>query len=265
MVFTFDFKPFENMNIQGVALALYCHPSDKPDAHTDRTYQGIVMNEPHGRRIYYFSDGTELLTEPYEIFFLPKGSTYRVVPLHSMERDSGCYCINFISDISSAPFSVKPKNPETYLNLFNTASRLWRSMDRTAHNVAARTVLDVLLGLEKESRGAYMPNSKDAILAPAMEKIKSSYTERNLSVKTLAKLCGISETYFRQLFFSRYGATPKEYLINLRIRYAKELLSSGELSVSGVAFMCGYSEPCHFSREFSRITGVCPSDYLACK
>ena len=250
------------MNINGVALALYCKTSDKPDAHADRTYQGIVMNEPHGRRIYYFSDGTELLTEPNEIFFLPKGSTYRVVPLHNMEPDSGCYCINFISDIKALPFSVKPKNPEHYLKLFDTASRLWRSMDKTAHNLVARTVYDIILGLEKDTRGAYMPNSKDALLEPAMERIQNGYTDPELSIKELASLCGVSETYFRKLFAAKHGTTPKEYLINLRIRYAKKLLSSGELSVSAVAFMCGYTEPCHFSREFSRITGICPSDYL---
>ena len=54
---------------------------------------------------------------------------------------------------------------------------------------------------------------------------------------------------FMLLSATPFGKNPKEYLIEKRMSYAKQLLSSGQFSVSEVAQLCGYFEPCHFSRE----------------
>ena len=261
----FNYEDFSEMNIGFAALAIYCAPSEKGDAHTNRTYQGIVMNEARGRRIYTFSDGSTLLTEGYDIFFLPKGSTYKVQPLGATEHDSGCYCINFDADIVSAPFKIQPKNPEYFLKIFENAARLWKRMDKTAYNIAIRSVYDIIIGIEKENKRIYMPNKKEAILAPALKKIKSDYTESEISIKELAELAGVSEVYFRRLFFEKFGITPQEYIINMKIRYAKELLYSGGFSVRRVGELCGYPEPCHFSREFARVVGISPTEYVRSK
>ena len=45
------------------------------------------------------------------------------------------------------------------------------------------------------------------------------------------------------------------------MEYAKQLLILGEFEISEIAELCGYSEPCHFLREFSRRVGVNPSQY----
>ena len=103
------FEKFENVIINNIAIALYVNASIKQDVHIDRPYHGLVMNEPHGRRIYYFSDGREMRTEGGEVFFLPKGSSYRVKPLATDYPDFGCYAINFLADIDHEPFTIKPK------------------------------------------------------------------------------------------------------------------------------------------------------------
>ena len=257
----FKYDSFKSMTVTSVAVALYVDPSPNPDAHTDRTYQGLIMNEPHGKRTYYFSDGRVMETEGNDIFFLPKGSTYRVEPTHNMEPDSGCYAINFEASISSPPFVIKPRDPDTELKLFDTAAKLWKAMDPTARNFAIKSIYDTILSLEKDSRRAYMPGARERLLSPAIETISNSYTDHELTVKKLASLCGVSEVYFRKLFYAKFGTSPKEYLIKLRIKYAKSLLRSGEFSISRVAEMCGYREACHFSREFSRLAGVSPSEY----
>ena len=82
-----------------------------------------------------------------------------------------------------------------------------------------------------------------------------------LTVSSLAALCGISEVYFRKLFFVRFGTSPKDYIISLRTGYAKQLLAYEALSVGQVAEACGYVEPAHFSREFARRVGCAPRDY----
>ena len=67
--------------------------------------------------------------------------------------------------------------------------------------------------------------------------------------------------YLRRLFCDRFGMGPKEYVIERRLSYAVRLLESGQFSVGEIAGMCGYAEPCHFSREFSRRYGMSPNEY----
>ncbi|MBE6591666.1 MAG: helix-turn-helix transcriptional regulator, partial [Ruminococcaceae bacterium] len=74
-------------------------------------------------------------------------------------------------------------------------------------------------------------------------------------------LCGVSEVYFRKLFLNSFGVSPKEYMIQKRMDYAKNLLKSGDFSISEIATLCGYTESCHFSREFSKREGISPNQY----
>ena len=94
-----------------------------------------------------------------------------------------------------------------------------------------------------------------------MKAIEDGFTREDISVSSLAALCGISEVYFRRLFLAAFGVSPKEYIIQKRIECAKYLLLSGDFSVSEVAIITGYSEPCHFSREFSKRVGISPKQY----
>ena len=101
--------------------------------------------------------------------------------------------------------------------------------------------------------------SEEKRLEPAMEVIKDRFSDNALTVSELASVCGISEVYFRKLFQSKFNISPKDYLIRMRMEYAKSLLETGQITVSKVAELCGYAEPCHFSREFSKYFGVAPS------
>lgn len=110
-----------------------------------------------------------------------------------------------------------------------------------------------------------MPSEKEQMIQPAIDAINRDFTKNDLSVKALAEMCGISEAYFRRIFTDKFSVSPKEYIISLRIEYAKRLLQSAQFSVSEVAQLCGYFEPCHFSREFTKYTGVSPRTYIKTK
>jgi AraC-like DNA-binding protein len=60
--------------------------------------------------------------------------------------------------------------------------------------------------------------------------------------------------------------TPKEYLTDIRISYAKKLLREQDQSHSSIAdigVMCGYTDAKYFSRIFRSATGLAPSDFAA--
>ena len=79
-----------------------------------------------------------------------------------------------------------------------------------------------------------------------------------LEISRLAARFGFSEGYYFRLFKRRTGLTPAKYLERLRLEHAMKLFRHSALNVKRVARLCGYADPLHFSRVFSRATGLSP-------
>lgn len=241
-----------------IAIAVYVAPGTGRSTHSDRPWHGLVLNEPGTVRDYCFADGQVLHTGGGELFYLPRGSSYSVKTI----RSGGCYAINFEAEIAEEPFSVTVRNYEQILHQFRAAANGWKTGDPLWQTAAMRAVYDAVYQLLSRQTRQYMPESSVARIRPALERMNRDFTADELTVSYLAGLCGISEVYFRKLFLNLMGVSPKEYLIQKRIDYAKSLLMSGDFSVSETAVLCGYGEPCHFSRVFSCRVGVSPNRYL---
>lgn len=93
--------------------------------------------------------------------------------------------------------------------------------------------------------------------------IETHLASQALSNTQLADTIGVSEVYFRRLFSEQYHTTPKQYILNLRIRKAKQLLTDTALTVTAIAEQCGFSGVYHFCRAFKAKTGVTPTQYAA--
>ena len=248
---------WKNLVVTDIHLALYVAPASGSILHRDRPLHGFVLNSGEGVKEYSFSDGQILRTEGRSLFYLPKHSTYRV---RSVE-EGGCYAINFDAEISDTPFSVSFRNTESLLHHFKAACEAWKSKNDQANLLAMRALYDGIYQMQKEQKKQYVPKTQVSLITPAVEEIERAFTQNDLTVCKLAALCGISEVYFRRLFLQIFGISPKEYIIQKRIEYAKTLLSCGDFSVSEVGSLCGYAEPCHFSREFSKRVGTSPVQY----
>lgn len=98
-------------------------------------------------------------------------------------------------------------------------------------------------------------------LRRAVQIIKNDYTDPNLTNSIIANECNISEVYFRQLFKKHFKTSPKQFIIDLRLQKAKQLLSEGSLKLSAISESCGFSNPYHFCRTFRLHTGSTPSEY----
>lgn len=244
--------------ITAISAAVYVPPNySGKHIHKDRPYHGLVLNDADSVNDYVFDDGRVMRTDGNSLFYLPKCSSYHVEQLHS----GGCYAINFDAEIDDEPFCVTLKNGEPLKKSFKLACNEWRSHGSALQAAAMRALYDAIYLMNKESEQSYMQSTRQNLIAPAVEVIERDFTNQDLTVASLASLCGMSEVYFRKIFIHRFGISPKEYMIRKRMEYAKQLLILGELEVSKIAELCGYSEPCHFSREFKKRFGVSPKYY----
>lgn len=90
--------------------------------------------------------------------------------------------------------------------------------------------------------------------------IKEHYTE-DLSLERIADRFFLNQAYFSRLFKQYTGNTFTDYLIELRMEKAKELLALGKYKVYEVSKMVGYQSEKYFFRIFKQYTGCSPAEY----
>ena len=119
----------------------------------------------------------------------------------------------------------------------------------------------LLYKIENESLNFKLYDSNNS-LPDVIEYIQDNFTDPNISVEYLSKLCGTSTTYFRKIFAENLGVSPLKYINSLRVEYATELLKTGYYSIATVAELVGFSDPNYFSSFISKNTGHYPSFFL---
>ena len=99
------------------------------------------------------------------------------------------------------------------------------------------------------------------------EKIQAaiSIMSRNVSnaidILQIASNLNMSYSYFRKEFKKRTGTSPNQYFQDLKIKSAKNMLFSSNLSVKEICFQLGYSSPEYFTNLFKKHVGKTPVEY----
>ncbi|WP_405134544.1 helix-turn-helix transcriptional regulator [Nocardia sp. NBC_01388] len=84
-----------------------------------------------------------------------------------------------------------------------------------------------------------------------------------LDLDGLAAAAGVSKYHFLRCFAATYGKTPALYLAERRIERAQDLLRATNITVTETCMMVGYSSLGSFSRKFTDLVGMSPSEYQA--
>lgn len=96
--------------------------------------------------------------------------------------------------------------------------------------------------------------------------IIKNFTDSSYKIETILNSLNANYDYLRKLFKKEMGQTPLEFLTETRMKLAKRLLSTKEISeynITEIAEMCGFSDSLYFSRVFKKNTGYSPSEYAA--
>ncbi|MCV9933903.1 AraC family transcriptional regulator [Flavobacterium sp. LS1R47] len=77
----------------------------------------------------------------------------------------------------------------------------------------------------------------------------------------LSRMISLNEFKLKKGFKACFGTTVKSYVIELRMKHAKELFKSKSISVTEVAYKCGYKDVSHFSAAFKAFYGFSPQKF----
>jgi two-component system response regulator YesN len=87
--------------------------------------------------------------------------------------------------------------------------------------------------------------------------------DRQLSLNEIARFINVSPWHLCRLFRTGTGTSVNQYLLNLRMQKAKELLANTCLRVKEIMNQVGIRDESHFARTFKKLFGVSPSQYRA--
>ncbi|MDF2512390.1 MAG: AraC family transcriptional regulator [Herbinix sp.] len=124
-------------------------------------------------------------------------------------------------------------------------------------NLLNSIITELIIHNSSEHRSlSYMPD-----YIKSMVKYLDQHFKEEISLKLLAKNYGFSPYYLSREFKKYFGITYSEYLITLRLNYAKELLKYSELSINDITFQIGMNHVSHFINLFKAREELTPLSY----
>ena len=135
-------------------------------------------------------------------------------------------------------------------------------MDETGKTIEAAVaycgkILKKAIALRDENAG----DQNRSVLKLAVDFIDHNYMDEEISLNKAAHVANVSANHFSALFSQNMGQTFTEYLTDLRMNKAKELLRCTAMRSSEIAGEVGYKDAHYFSYLFKKTQGMTPSEY----
>lgn len=121
---------------------------------------------------------------------------------------------------------------------------------------AQKILASALVFRDRQSNSQYT-----SLIQRAKEFIESHYQNPDLHLDDVAAQVNLSPSHFSLVFSQEACQTFKEYLTEVRIKKAKELLRSTALRAADIADQVGYNDPHYFSATFKKNTGLSPTEF----
>lgn len=157
------------------------------------------------------------------------------------------------------PFSVGNQNP---LRRYIEKVRKEKSLLSVGYQ---DQILFLTGQLFVETYRLFLGNHPDSRANRRIENARESIMlepEKQWTLAEMARLSGYSPSRFSDLYKQAFGITPKQDLLNARLRLAAHMLKYTSASVTEVSAACGFQSIYYFSRYFKAEMGISPSEYL---
>lgn len=112
-----------------------------------------------------------------------------------------------------------------------------------------------------ESIAAYSDVRHTNLIHHCIQHIGAHYQER-LTLEETARIVCLSPDYLSRIFRQETGIGFRQYLNNVRITKAKELIQTTSLRLTDISQMAGYDDQSYFTKVFKRTTGISPNEYV---
>ena len=229
-------------------------------------YQVVFISD--GAGTFWSETGGEIPITAGSVFLLFPHIRHRYKPLPQTGWNESW--IGFSGDQADRLMNgfFDPKHPVIQVGMNSNLSDLFaNACDLARHEffgfrpiIAAKT-MEILAHVHSLSLGETLRSPRNEDLLRQTCCLLSDSLNRKFDFADHAKQQGLSYSSFRRLFKDHTGLPPHQYLLELRIRKARSLLTNTTLSVESIADEVGFDSSFYFSRCFKQRTGLAPRNF----
>jgi len=176
-----------------------------------------------------------------------------------------CYSVNFsvlFPEFNSPTLSFPAVSNigirRDLIDLFREMTVSW-SEQRMGYIMKTRALLMLILHRLSEILIYDIDNKTGDDRVNKITSFITMHYSKKLTVKDLSEMVSLHSVYLGHIFKQQTGMTIYQYIMQIRVRNAENMLLSGNYKVHEVAELCGFSDIYHFYKSFRAIRGFAPS------
>jgi AraC-like DNA-binding protein/mannose-6-phosphate isomerase-like protein (cupin superfamily) len=218
----------------------------------------------HGTELVYIAKGKcsnhfqnrELSAEAGDAIIIPSEQIHRQFNFGKVQS------FFVVFELESSEFKsdlrVIDTNGSNFINVWmEQLVQLYQSRLLNECNYLLRLILTHLKSIEHDF---YDTSAMPPAIKKAINFIDFRF-HNEILVQDVARHIGLSCSYFNRLFNRHMKISPSEYLSNVRMGHARQLLRNSRLSIAEVGFQCGYVNDHYFCRVFRKVHRCTPREY----
>ena len=132
---------------------------------------------------------------------------------------------------------------------------LWELLHKVMENNGKKNKL------KPQIREVEITNLDEKLVRDATNYVEENLSNSDLSVETMAEALGMSRVHLYKRLTAVTDLTPSEFIRQIRLRHAEQLLKKSQMTVAEVAYKVGFNNPRYFSKYFKEMFGKIPSEY----
>lgn len=231
--------------ISGQGVSHYGQGSAQIDDGSSILYTNNMFN----RDVFYFENNSFILYPPGTVHDERHNSPARLIAIGFEDDD---FPIDTVAQMfKDYDLSV--------LRLMEKIAEEYRKRNFLYFKVIEAMLTELLVNIYR-SRGMQPRLGQFDSMEYALMYINEYFTT-DINIESLAESSNYSISRFRELFKARTGVSPKTYILDKRIDYAKQLLRETKLSLHEISQLVGFNDYPQFNKFFNHRLGMNPKDY----
>ena len=229
-----------------------------------KDYQLIILLA--GKAIFKYNEETTILHDNEAIIIPPKVKNH-----YFIQSNSNIIWIHFTGTASEKILESYSLTPYKKFNVYNSYdfisyAEMIIEEFQLRHvgymNNCNAYLLNILTLLKRKIENEKKKSDDNFVpeLTPVLEDMKTNFSQKR-DIAEYAAICNLSSSRFSHLFTEKIGVSPYQYLLNIRLKQAIQLMINTNLPISAISKNVGYDDPLYFSSIFKKHIGISPSNF----
>ena len=196
-------------------------------------------------------NGIRFCAEKGDVVFIPENQTYEVEYF-----DSEFIVAHLPNCNYNQAERITPHNKEAVYSVFLRMLEHWKQ-NRSSNKVKAY-IYEIFNKLEEDQNDFFESCPEE--FQKCLNYLNENFCDSSLKIESICDLYYISRSSLQRYFLRYLNLSPKQYLLQLRLNKAMDLLASENKTVAKISESCGFSDEKYFSRIFKQQYGISPRE-----